>query len=194
NAIVDWVWIGLRPKNDTSLIAHQQAALVQRDGDVVASDGVSPLFFWAEEGEYFVSIHHRNHLGSMAAAPIEMSKNVQSIDFRTVSTYGTHAQKQLSNGQYALWAGDANGDGQIIFQGGGSETTEIFVKILTAPANGSFSRSFVLSAYELADANLSGDVVFQGGAADVSLVFINVLTHPDNTTFSRSFVITAKLP
>lgn len=67
DAIVDWVEIELRPSNDPSTVISQRAALLQRDGDVVDVDGVSPLNYdTLPAGDYHIAVKHRNHLGIMS--------------------------------------------------------------------------------------------------------------------------------
>ena len=65
DAIVDWVFIELRSKEDVSQVIATHAALLQRDGDIVdSSDGVSPVKFeGVREDYYYIAIRHRNHLG-----------------------------------------------------------------------------------------------------------------------------------
>lgn len=70
DAIVDWVLIELRDKNDSTKVLAQKAALLQCDGDVVDVDGVSSVRFQVIADEYFVAVHHRNHLAIMTANPL----------------------------------------------------------------------------------------------------------------------------
>jgi len=63
DAVVDWVFVELRSPGSNTTVVATQAAFVQRDGDVVAKDGVSALPFMVGAGNYFVVIRHRNHLG-----------------------------------------------------------------------------------------------------------------------------------
>lgn len=71
DAIVDWILIELRSTPTTIITAR--AALIQRDGDIVDVDGVSPVFFESvTSGSYYIAIRHRNHLGAMSAAAISL--------------------------------------------------------------------------------------------------------------------------
>ncbi|MBK6628780.1 MAG: hypothetical protein IPG35_14510 [Flavobacteriales bacterium] len=70
NAITDWVLVELRSATTPAQVLEAGAALVQRDGDVVAVDGTSPLGFCLAAGSYHVAVRHRNHLGVMTAQPI----------------------------------------------------------------------------------------------------------------------------
>jgi hypothetical protein len=55
----------LRDENDPAVIVQRRAGLIQRDGDIVDLDGVSPLTFTGgASGNYYVTVRHRNHLGS----------------------------------------------------------------------------------------------------------------------------------
>ncbi|MFK7924425.1 MAG: lamin tail domain-containing protein [Bacteroidia bacterium] len=194
-AIVDWVWVELRDQTDNTQTLAARPCLLRRDGRVVDLDGVSPLSFPAlAAGNYFVVVRHRNHLGAMSATAQSLSKTALSLDFSSISTYGTNALNDLDNSQKGLWMGDANADGEIIFQGGSNDATPIFIKVLSAPSNTSFARNFVLNAYDPADLNMDGQIIFQGGSTDVSRVFITVLSYPGNTSFSRSYILQEQLP
>jgi hypothetical protein len=85
NAIVDWVFLTIR-LTPTSPVTATRAALVQRDGDVVDVDGVSPVCFNAPAGNYHVSIKHRNHLGCMTNATYALSTVTTAIDFTSPTT------------------------------------------------------------------------------------------------------------
>jgi hypothetical protein len=115
HAIVDWVKVELRDKNAPSTVRYTLSALLQRDGDVVATDGVSPLTLKdIPYDQYYVAIRHRNHLGCRTAAPVLLNENTAVLNFSDGSTlaYGS-APLALISGVYALYSGDANGDGTV---------------------------------------------------------------------------------
>lgn len=67
DAIVDWVKVELRTTATPSTIFQSRAALLQSDGDIVETDGKTPIVFDAVPfGTYHVAIRHRNHLGIMS--------------------------------------------------------------------------------------------------------------------------------
>lgn len=71
---VDWILVELRDPNTPSTVIAVRAALLQRDGDVVDVDGKSPVGFESvSPGSYYISVRHRNHLGTMSAAPVVLS-------------------------------------------------------------------------------------------------------------------------
>lgn len=112
NAIVDWVFVELR--NSTNVILATQSALLQRDGDVVHLDGLSPISmngFGA--GEVYVVLRHRNHLGVKALNLITTTSTI-TFDFTNPSNLVFGSQPMANIGSVrAMFSGDANGDGQI---------------------------------------------------------------------------------
>lgn len=146
NAIVDWVWVELRDGADNTTVVGSQSALLQRDGDVVGVDGVSELSFTnLANGNYHVSVNHRNHLGIITATPIALSGTLATVDFTTSEGYslgGSLAVTLLANGLYGMYGGDFNGDGQVL-------NTDIQSVI---PLAG-------LPGYSSADADLNGQIL-----------------------------------
>jgi len=66
DAIVDWVFVEIRSPLRNDSIIGTRSALLQRDGDIVDVDGISPVKFEViQPGNYNVAIRHRNHLGVM---------------------------------------------------------------------------------------------------------------------------------
>jgi len=111
-AIVDWVLVQLRDKDDNTIVLHQKAGLLQRDGNVVDQNGL-PLFITnAATDHYFVAIRHRNHLGAMTQNLMSLSSTPTNIDFSSVATFGYQALQQVG-GNRVLWSGDASQDGVI---------------------------------------------------------------------------------
>lgn len=115
DAIVDWVIIELRDKNDPTTILYTRSALLQRDGDVVDMDGSSAvLLTQVKEDDYYVAIRHRNHLGIRTPIALTFSGSTTVYDFTTAQgqAYGTNPMASL-NGVFGMYAGDANMDGQV---------------------------------------------------------------------------------
>ncbi|MFK7922891.1 MAG: hypothetical protein AB8H47_13080, partial [Bacteroidia bacterium] len=201
DAIVDWIMLELRSKIDSQVVS-QKAALIQRDGDIVDVDGSESVLFFADQiasyqttDSFYLALRHRNHLGVMADSLAYFGEAGPLFDFSLASNVmGNNPQKMLSGGLYGLWGGDTNGDGMLVFQGASNDPSQIFIKVLTAPANTTFARNYVVTGYDNRDTNLDGQIIFQGGGSDSNPVFINVLSHPLNTSFSRNFIISDQLP
>ncbi len=72
--IVDWVLVELRDQSNAANIVATRAALLQRDGDVVDVDGVSPVHFPnITPDNYYVAVKHRNHLGVMTNMAVALT-------------------------------------------------------------------------------------------------------------------------
>ena len=116
DAIIDWVWLELREENDASNVVATRAALLQADGDIVDLDGNSMVqFSGIPQGDYYLAIKHRTHLGIMTDAPVTLFPSATNyIDFTAsfTNTYGNNAQKN-ENGTMLLWCGDSSADGLI---------------------------------------------------------------------------------
>jgi|GEM_PF-1014649 len=116
DAIIDWIFVELRNAKDYSFVEATRSALLQRDGDIVDLDGISPvIFFNLKPDEYFVVIRHRNHLGIRSSQPVSLSSIATSYDFTAVLSQaaGTTPLHDLGNGKFGLYAGNANFDAQI---------------------------------------------------------------------------------
>ena len=205
NSIVDWVFIELRSAIAPTSVIATKSALVQRDGDVVDLDGVSPVAFTDMLGSYYVAIKHRNHLGAMTATPIDFTNGAVNFDFTdpNSTTFGDYAQR-LSTGANVntLWGGNANQDAYLILVGGGLSLPdrdhiffELFLTLWAANPNGEISYNSVLDCYFNSDTNMDGQVKFQGPRNDIdALIFFNILNHPSNENFLLNYIVTEQIP
>ncbi|MFK7809348.1 MAG: GEVED domain-containing protein [Saprospiraceae bacterium] len=205
DAIVDWIVVELRDATDPTVVLYTRAALLQRDGDIVDTDGTSAVFYPnAFHENYYVAVKHRNHLGVMTATALSLDAISTAVDFTTTALNcykltGTgasdYAQKVLDDGTTrVLWGGNNDFNDRIIFQGLPVDPDEIYFPVLTAPANSSYNANYVLDGYYKADTNLDGSAVFQGSPNDVDLIFFNILGHPENTSSLANFIIYQQIP
>ncbi|MBO3116813.1 hypothetical protein J4050_08645 [Winogradskyella sp. DF17] len=184
NAIVDWIWVELRDPNTDTTIISSTSGLLQRDGDVVDVDGISPLSFDVPIGSYYVVVNHRNHLGVMTANPFNFDAAFSTVDFTDSSTvaFGNNARSILGDGSLALWAGDVNGDGLVNFAG---DVNTVLVDIILFPGNTTFSSSYSAAAgYLPSDVKLDGNVNFSD---EINQLILSIILYPLNTSFSTSF-------
>jgi hypothetical protein len=166
NAIVDWVLIEIRNPSTPTQRVHTTAALLQRDGDVVSADGVSPLVVPVPPGQYHVSVRHRNHLGAMTLSPISLAVG-SSLDLSTTLTWGTDAMATIG-GVKTLWAGDVSFDGTIKYTGNGNDRDPILSRI------GGVVLTNVVSGYYQEDVTLSGTVSYTGAGNDRDPILFNI--------------------
>lgn len=196
NAVVDWVFLELRSAVDNEEIIATRSALLQRDGDIVDMDGVSPVLFDAPAGNYYLAVRHRNHLSIMSANHMPLSQIVTMVDFtdENTATWGQHAMKIMGNGQPVMWGGDVNGSGLLTFQGANNDPDAIFFSVLLAPGNPNFEQNYIYDGYHGSDANMDGQAVFQGTGNDIDfMIFFNVIGHPASG-FVINYVVMEQLP
>lgn len=87
NAIVDWIRLELRMGSPLhSMPVAIRNALIQRDGDIVDTDGASPVTFPVKGGNYYVHVVHRNHLGVLSADVIRLTSAPAAFDARSPGT------------------------------------------------------------------------------------------------------------
>jgi hypothetical protein len=168
NAIVDWVVVELR-QLDVNIRVATQSALLQRDGDVVGMDGVSPLQFNVLPGTYYVSVRHRNHLGIITASPLALGGTPLTLDFRSAATsvFGTEARKAIGSAR-VLWAGDVSFNGQVKYTGAANDRDPILARI------GGVVPTNVASGYFPEDVNMDGLVKYSGASNDRDFILENI--------------------
>jgi hypothetical protein len=196
NAIVDWVWVELRAANDNQKLINGKSAFVQRDGDVVGLDGVSPLPMNAAQTSYYVVVKHRNHLGAMSSGTIALSNTPATVDFTSsgFTTFGSNAQVVLATGIKALWAGDVNGNGNIKFSGTSNDVNAVKDFILVHPSNPLHLITYSATGYLNQDVDLNGVGRFSGSPNDSNRIKDIILAHPANTLHLPTYTINATVP
>ena len=115
DAIVDWVFVELRDPNTPTTVLAETSGLIKRNGEIVGADGLSDLFFEGlDVGDYYVAIHHRNHIAVMSATPVSLDRTANIIvDFTSGNAYGLEPMHEFANGTTALYSGDTNADGAV---------------------------------------------------------------------------------
>lgn len=180
--IVDWVFLELR-SNPTTIVGTK-SALLQRDGDIVETDMTPVKFRGHASGNYHVAIRHRNHLGIMTSSANALTSSPTVFNFSdgTAATYGTNAQRAVSNDRF-MWAGNANGDAAVRMSGpaGINDASNIISTL------GSFS-NITSNIYLRQDVNMDGTLRASGPAG------INDITRILNTLGAFSTIISQQLP
>ena len=70
--IVDWVLVELRTDENESSTIRKKSGLLKSDGTIVGLDGISPLVFNINTGNYYIVVKHRNHLGVMSSQKVNI--------------------------------------------------------------------------------------------------------------------------
>jgi len=168
NAIVDWVLVELRDKNNRTNVLATRSALLQRDGDIVDVNGTLPLVFNGIPCDnYFIAVRHRNHLGFVTMNAQALSALTLDLSSSSVSLYGSNPQKNIS-GKRVMWAGNCNRDNVIKYLTAGNDKDLILSRI------GGIIPTSVVSGYYAEDANLDGIVKYMGLNNDRDIILVNI--------------------
>jgi hypothetical protein len=183
NAVVDWVFVELRSASDPLTVLLTRAALLQRDGDVVDVDGVSPLILdVSTEEDYYAVVRHRNHFGVQVGSPIYYPTcDTIETDFSTllpIDIYaynGINAARRLVSGKYVLWAGNGRIDYLLKYNGSVNDRSAILSVVgISTPNN-------IVSGYLPTDYNMDGVVKYNGSANDRNVLLGNIgISTPSN--------------
>jgi hypothetical protein len=179
NAIVDWVVVELRDPTTPATVLATRCGLLQRDGDIVGTDGISPLAITTSPRNYQIALRHRNHLGAMTLNSVNLTNLVTPLDLSSASTatFGTGARKSITGTFPAevLWDGDVTFNGQIKYTGSGNDRDPILTTV------GSTTSNNTVSLYSTRDVNLDGTVKYTGSGNDRDPILVNVgSTTPNN--------------
>ncbi len=199
DAIVDWVQIELRDATDNTMVIAEKSALLQRDGDIVDLDGVSPVVISVSHKNYYIVIKHSNHLGIMSANTVALTDVTTSVDFTNGNnqiTYGSNAQTTfgMPTDVVAMWCGNANADTVVQYSGTTPDTPAILSEILNDPGNFLNFPTFAVSGYNVNDVNMNGNTQYSGTNPDVPFILQNVLAHPGNFLNFSTYQIIEQLP
>lgn len=200
NAIVDWVFVEIRSKDDSTQVLATRAGLLQRDGDVVDLDGQSDLFFpGLMLDSFYVAVKHRSHLGAMSK--VVQRENV--MDFTSPAfplfDFGTRLYSQFNYdglamntevkyGYRALWAGNANADNKIKFTNPGDDQNNIYFDVLADENNGNANSNFDFTiGYYQGDYNMNGKAKFDNPNDDKNMLYSQLLTYGLNVNYLSNF-------
>ncbi len=206
NAIVDWVFIELRDKNNNKLVKHTRSALLQRDGDIVDVDGVSPICFQGlNDNQFYIVIRHRNHLGVMTANAKILTTQGTEVDFRNnlepEFNFGTThpvagnsfnftglSQFTTMDGKRALWNGNANNDHKVKYEAPNDDQSIPLMNVFLNNGNSSFQSGFDFAiGYYSGDVDLNGKAKYEAPNDDQSIILLQVLIYPLNSSYQSAF-------
>ncbi len=198
-AVVDWLLLELRDKDNPAKIKGYSTVLLKRDGSIVSETGEPVICFKKLlEGEYLVSIRHRNHLGQMTLNPVFLTiMNPPTVDFTdpNLALAGGASSGRIVGGKRFMWGGDLNGDGKVIYQGPNNDVFRLFSRILSEEDNIDNLANFIVPGYEHADFNMDGKVIYQGPNNDRSpLLYNSILVHSSNTSMLANYIVMDFIP
>ncbi len=176
---IDWVEVQLRKSSDNTDTLFRFAKFVDTTGQVINEDGTDMLLTGISKTSYYVSVHHRNHLPVMSASTVDLSTTSPTYNFSTglaqawddTEITTNNALKEVETGVWALWSGDANGDGEIQYaSGGNSDKGSVLNEVGTStPGN------ILSTVYKKADVNMDGQVQYGSGSNSDKGTILNVI-------------------
>jgi hypothetical protein len=195
NNIVDWIFLELRNLNASpgNTVLQTRSALIQRDGDIVDVDGVSPVTFNnIADGNYILGIRHRNHLGvSFDQTSPRLGNELKSTAFTarvfdartapdaqlfgTATAFTTATHPTLTNVN-VLWGGNANFNTATRFSGLNNDRDYLLVTSLSNNPS-----AFINNVYHAADVNMNRVVRFSGLTNDRDFLLVTVLGNSPST-------------
>jgi len=114
--LIDWIHVELR-NSETGATVQEANAFVLDNGMIVNTNGEYSLpFFYTTGNEYYLVIHHRNHIDIMSTAkhPFgDAASEASSIDLTVAGSAYNDGFKEVETDVYALYAGDASDNNQI---------------------------------------------------------------------------------
>lgn len=177
DAIVDWVFVQLHD-GTTGAVLSTRSVLLQKDGDIVETDGVSPVNMAGNlSGNYYISVRHRNHLGVRSNSNIALSKTTTTnFNFTTAQTQAfagsvvtNTPMVSLTGGVFGLWAGNANSNNNVKYSGPSNDENFLLNTTLGGV------KGAILNGYNPADLNMNGNVKYSGPGNDENLLLNTVL-------------------
>lgn len=116
NDVVDWVMVELRDANDETNMIDRKAALVDKDGNIIGTDGSFGVQFdSAADGDYYVVIHHAGHVSVMTSSTVSLPNSSPYNFKQSNSAVKGSNQMKLVNGAFTMRAGDYDNNNTINF-------------------------------------------------------------------------------
>ncbi len=169
DAIVDWVVVELRNKNNSAQVLATRCALIQRDGDIVDVNGTSDVSFNMPSDQYYIAVRHRNHLGIMTATAPLLTSSADLLDLGgPISLFGGSNATKTIAGKKLMYAGDVNGNSMLRYVGENNDRDMILLKI-----GGSIPTNTV-NGYHREDLNMDGSVRYTGANNDRDSILVNI--------------------
>ncbi len=194
DAIVDWVFVEFRDAAAEQTVIRTVAALVQRDGDIVAANG-GPLTVNLP-GTFRVAIKHRNHFGALYNQVLTAASQAAALDFTTLTNgdlytlAGYTGQEAMAtvSGVRALYCANANFDAQVKYDGSANDRQVAASQVLSHPGNASQILNYAnATGYFSGDVNMDGKVLYDGANNDRQLILNIIVTYALNTNILANY-------
>lgn len=190
---VDWVFVELRSNvTPGNTVLQTRSALLQRDGDVVDIDGVTPLYFKnVDAANYTIAVRHRNHL-AMSTNPaafnqaLDLAVNATKLNFSnpafSSNIMGAVTANYANNGTVnMLYAGNVNMNAGLRWLAPSSDKDAIVTNVL-----GGSSSSTLSNTYSVGDVDLNRGVRWLAPSSDKDYILTTSLGGVSSVTRSQA--------
>jgi len=143
----DWVLVSFRTDIAKNTEVAMAAGLLTKNGTIRFPN--RDILLSSAPDSLYIIVEHRNHMGIMTPAAIGVNNGVLAYDFRLSDSYRdptSFGQKQLSTGEWSMYAGDADQSDFPSYDIQGTDKTVWF------------DNNGVFDYYLSPDFNLDGDV------------------------------------
>ncbi|HET9056268.1 MAG TPA: hypothetical protein VFN30_05410, partial [Chitinophagaceae bacterium] len=180
--VVDWVLAHLHRTSDQAVVATK-AVFVKQDGQIVDTDGTGAFidginFEGVPEGNYYLSIRHRNHLGlrsqdilsltSILPPAYNLTDTTKIFKGANYTVDLVAAQLEPNSNIYGAYAGNVVPNRDIVYNNTDNDNAEL-LNILQGNKAGR------KSGYLNADVNMNGTARYNGSANDNAVMLSIVL-------------------
>jgi hypothetical protein len=191
--IVDWVFVELRSNvTPGNIVLQTRSALLQRDGDVVDIDGVTPLYFKnLDAANYTITVKHRNHL-AMSTNPavfnqaMDLAVNATKLNFSnpafSSNIMGAVTSNYANNGTVnMMYAGNVNMNANLRWLAPSSDKDAIVTNVL-----GGTSSSTLSNTYSVGDVDLNRGVRWLAPNSDKDYILTTSLGGVSSVTRNQA--------
>lgn len=181
--IVDWIFLELRSNiTPGNTVLQTRSALLQRDGDIVDVDGISPIYFKnVDPANYTIAVRHRNHLGmssnpAVYNQPLNIIANSSKLNFTNTASsgniMGTAGTNYFNNGSVnMMYGGNVNLNSNLRWNAPSSDKDFLLSNIL-----GGNSSSTLANVYSVGDVNLNRGVRWNSPNSDKDYILATPLS------------------
>ena len=107
----------------------------------------------------------------------------------------SEAAQTVDGGVRLMWAGDADGNNNVLFSGPNNDANNIQNTVITAPGNVLGLATYSYAGYHNQDTSLNGAALFSGPSNDANeLIKNNVLAYPANILSLLTYTINEQMP
>lgn len=149
---VDYVLVEIREAGSLNTVAASKSGFLLSDGSIVSTTG-GALYLKDATANSHITVKHRNSLGILSASPIpNIATSAVTVNMgdgsTSLYTAGPSAAKDLGDGNFGLYSGDGDGNGDINFD----DFLNVWFPNNSAP--------WVYNGSGVADYDMNGDINF----------------------------------